>query len=295
MSLDLNHVAHFIAVADAGTFTEAARRLRLPKSTLSRAVSQLEAALGVRLMERTTRQVKLTTIGQQYYDRCKPMVAALTDASCTAVEANETVTGTLRFTAPVEFTQTYLGPLISQFRTLHPQLNIEAHLTPDHVDMIDEGLDLAFRVGDLADSSLIARKVCAPKRGLYASPTYLQKHGTPKSLDELSHHQCLTMTLPHGNQWTFTTPNNIQTVDVSGPISSNNVSFLRDMVIAGQGLALLPAFLCEYGVERGQLVHVLCDYRPRSLDVFALYPSNKYLPARVTRFLDFVLRHIKQD
>lgn len=286
---DLNNIALFVDMAETGSISAAARKRHMPKATLSRRLAQLEAGLGLRLFERTTRTLRLTDVGQTFYARNRPLIRALEEAEAMASQARETVEGVLRIAAPVEFALCFLEPAITQFRALHPGLQFELILTPTWLDLVAEGIDLAFRVGPQPDSSLIARRLPLANHGrtLYASPTYLQKNGTPKTLDDLARHACLTFTEQGPARWTFTTPAGPRVLEVSGPLKANNITFLRDMALAHHGIALLPDFLCGCAHRGGELVKLLCDTPGAPLDIFAVYPSSRYLPAKTTRFLSY--------
>ncbi|WP_263866297.1 LysR family transcriptional regulator [Thalassolituus oleivorans] len=207
---DLNEMAIFVHVVEAGSFTGAAKNLGLPKSTVSRKITQLEERLGVRLIQRTTRSLRLTDTGSAYYNHCARILGEIEEANIAVTQMQSTPTGTLRITAPVLFGSTVLSGLIADFMDDHPQVQIDLVLTDQRLDLVQDGIDVAFRVGQLEDSSLIGRHLGDARAILCASPEYVKKHGAPKHPSELQEHTL--MTASQWSQWQLQGPNDQSTI-----------------------------------------------------------------------------------
>lgn len=278
----------FVRVVDEGSFTKAARSLSMPKSTLSRHVAGLEDRLGVRLLHRTTRSLRPTDVGMAYYERCQRILTDVAEAEAAVASLQSTPRGLLRVTAGVTFGYAFMPNLIHSFMEQHPEVQVEVVLSDRFMDMIEEGFDCALRTGNLRDSSLIARKLGSAQRVVAASPAYLKEHGVPQHPDELRDHQCLRYGLERsGSSWTFTTGN----VPVSGRFVANNADMLRSASIAGLGLSYMPRFMCSCAISEGKLVTVLDDFVPGGGGVFAVYPHNRHLSAKVRAFVDHCVSH----
>ena len=285
--VDLNEVVIFTRVVEAESFTVAARRLEMPKSTVSRKVSQLEDRLGVRLLHRTTRSLRLTDVGAAYYERCARIVAQLEEADFAATEAQASPRGTLRVTAPVEFT--FLGELVAELLHIHVDLRIEVVLTGRRVDLVEEGFDLAIRAGRLVDSTLIARKLGSVQPQVLAAPAYLAGHARPLEPDDLrTNHECILFgEAQRGGMWQLG-----HEVQVKGRLVTNAIGLAREAAVAGLGLALLPDFLCRAQLADGRLEAVLDDHLSPRMHVYALYPTSRHLSPKVRTFLDFAVEHL---
>jgi DNA-binding transcriptional LysR family regulator len=293
--MDLNDIVVFTKVVETKSFTGAADALGLPKSTVSRKLAQLEERLGVRLVQRTTRKLALTEIGEAYYERCSRIVADVAAAEQLVTDMQATPRGRLRVTAPVDFSARFLGEIIAEFLAQHPDINVEIEATNRVVDMIDEGFDLALRFGQMPESTLIARKLCSLHLILVASPAYLAKRGSPKTVEELDDHDHVLFTPASRNQtWTLVEDNGSgdHTYDFGRParLASNNYGPVVDVARHGGGITLISDFMVADDIKSGALVHVLPEWHTRSTDVHAVYPARQNIPPRLTLFLEHLAK-----
>jgi DNA-binding transcriptional LysR family regulator len=283
---DLNAVAAFVKVVDAKTFRAAARALGVPKSTISLKVAQLEDRLGVRLLERTTRTLRLTDAGGAYYRHVAPALEALGDADQVMTDLQAQPSGRLRLTAPVETGYLRLGPIIAEYMRRHPAVQVEVDLTNRRVDLIEEGFDLAIRAGALPDSSLIARRLGGTHYlRLYASPAYLRQYRAPRRPEDLSGHRVLCL-----NQqnviWHFRRKRRVVQVKVNPHAVANSLFVLRDLAAAGLGIARLPELVGKLTSRGGELRTVLDDYCPAEDATSVVYPSARNLSPKVRAFIE---------
>lgn len=289
---DLNEIAIFVKVVDAGSFTGAAKNLGLPKSTVSRKITQLEERLGVRLLQRTTRTLSLTDTGSAYYNQCSRIISDVEEANIAVTEMQSKPKGLLRITAPMLFGTWVLSDLVSNFLKKNPEIQIEIVLTDQSLDLIQEGIDVAFRVGVLADSSLIARPLGEASVVLCASPSYIEQHGSPAHPMELKNHNIINWT--HGDDWDFDTPE-VLSVDVKPRVSVNEAQSLHKMALNGIGIARLPAFICAQDIADKQLIPILCGWASNPRPIHAIYPSNRHLSVKVRSFVDYVVDELRKE
>jgi DNA-binding transcriptional LysR family regulator len=290
--LDLNDVAIFVQVVRCGSFAEAARRLGVPPNTLSRRVQQLEAQLGTRLMQRSTRHLTLTSAGQVFLERCSGAVEGLMDAGEELLAVNQEPSGLVRVAAPADFFDFFAMEWLTEFLTAHPKVRVDFVLSDGRADLIADRIDVALRGGILEDSSLFARKVLdAGNDGLVASPAYVARQGVPDTLQDLADHDCLVFSHPSGKAtWRVTGPDGAQAeVQVAGRFSGNTAQALRKAALAGLGIALLPSTLTQRDLRAGLLVPVLPQYHRQGHGVHMVYPSRRYLPLAVSAFMDLVI------
>jgi DNA-binding transcriptional LysR family regulator len=280
----------FARVAETGSFSAAARALNLSKSLISRQVSALEAELGARLIARTTRSLTLTEAGRSYYDQVARILTQMEEADLSVSQLQATPRGKLRVSAPVSFSMLRLAPALPEFLALYPEIEIDIVLNDRHVDLLADGFDLAIRIGKLADSSLIARKLCEVKRYVCASPDYLARRGTPKVPADLKRHDCLCYSNADSlTEWRFTDQDGRPlTVEVKGRVRANNGDLLRAAALGGLGLLELPDFLVARDIEKGDLVPVLEAYVRQEGALYAVYPHARYLPPKIRVFVDFL-------
>ncbi len=283
---DLNEVVIFTRVVDAQGFTAAAKALGLPKSTVSRKVGQLEKRLGVPLLVRTTRKLHLTDAGSAYYERCARIVAELVAAEREVRELRAMPKGLLRISAPPDFAIRHLGALIDRYQRKYPEVDIALTLTSRLVDLVAEGIDLALRGGILADSALVARKLVEDSLGLFASPSYLKKHGTPRALAELAAHRCLVYGREPRAVWKLKQGQRAVEVRVKGRLCADDMTYLMGATIEGSGITLLPMLICAEEVRRKRLVRVLPDHRLAGGSFYAVYPSARTLSTAARTFVD---------
>lgn len=277
----------FVRVAETGSFSEAARRLNLSKSMISRQVSALEADLGVRLLHRTTRSLSPTEAGRAYLERCQRILADLDEANLLVSHLQAVPRGRLRVSAPLSFGVGHLSSCLPGFLERYPEIELEMGFTDRHVDLVEEGWDVAVRIGRLADSSLIVRRLAPVRRLAAASPAYLARRGTPTRPEELAGHDCLT----HGgrihSEWRFAGDDGkpLQ-VEVRGRFDADNGDVLRDMALAGLGIVLLPSFFLGDDIRAGKLVPLLEKYVPLDSSLNAVYPHGRHLSPKVRAFVD---------
>lgn len=291
--MDLNHLSIFVAVADAGNFTLAGARLGLPKSTISRGISALEATLGVRLLHRTTRQVTLSTAGAAFYARISPMVKSLETSIKAMPELEDQPSGDLRITASVDFGTSILADLVTRFRLRYPAVRVDVRLTNQVLDLVAEGIDLAMRISTgntLKDSNLMARKASRIDLHLFASPLYLARRGTPETVTDLTAHDWVGY---RGVRMQLEGPDGTNAVGVEGRILCDEMSFLHAALRAGAGIGALPTFLAQRDLITGELVRVLPEWRTPSGVLWLVWPGAQNMPRKVTAFRDFVLDALK--
>lgn len=281
----LEHIVAFVRVAELGSYTRAAEALDISRTRVSRQVMALEEALGARLIQRTTRRLHLTEAGERYLVRAQGILQALDEAAAEVGQGTSDVRGRLRVNGPMSFGTRYLAPLVAQFMHSHPALEVRLDLNDRRVDLLEEGYDVAIRIGSLPDSSLVARRLTRCRLLFCASPAYLAAHGEPSSVKALAEHRCLRYR--SGQQsadWKIAT----QSLTVNGPLESNNGDVLTHAAEAGLGIAQQPSFLVTESIANGRLVPILTSEPAVRLDVHALYPARRYLPAKVERFIDLL-------
>ena len=289
--MDLNDILVFTKVVETKSFTGAAEQLGLPKSTVSRKLAQLEERLGVRLVQRTTRKLALTDIGEAYYERAARIVADVAAAEQVVTDMQSTPRGRLRLTAPIDLSAQYLGPIVAEFVAVHPEINVELDASDRIVDLIEEGFDVGIRFGPLPESTLIARKLGTFEAVLCAGPSYLARRAAPTTIDEIEDHDKVLF-LPTTRTQGWTLINGDQTFELGRPVrfSSNNIMAVRDSVVAGAGISVLPEFMVACDIAQGRLVQLLPEWRGRSTEISAVYPARQNLPPRLALFLDHLAR-----
>ena len=286
----LGAIEAFVKVSETQSFSEAARRLRSSKSVVSRHVSTLESELGARLFHRTTRSLTLTEAGRSYLEHASRILADLEDAKRSVSQLQSAPRGQLRVNAPMSFGLLHLTPALPEFLTRYADIEVDLTLNDRFVDLVDEGFDLAVRIGNLEDSSLVARKLAPIRRVVCASPAYLKAHGVPATPDDLKQHECLyysNVALSH--EWRFVRDNGRPwTVEVRGRLSANNGDALKAAVLRGLGLAILPTFIAGDDLRAGALVTVLDKFIAQDMTVNAVYPHSRHLSPKVRAFIDFL-------
>lgn len=295
-AMDLNDVALFVHVVRAGSFAEAGRRLGMPPSTASRRVQSLEAELGIRLMQRTTRRLVLTDAGRNFYAQSSDQIDALMRAAGQVAEGANEVAGRVRVAAPVDFFSWFPADALARFSAANPRVRLEFELNDARVDLLGEGIDVALRGGD-QDPSLVARKLGTSSATLVASTGYLALRGTPAVPSELAKHDCITAPSRGGPRttWRLGGPKRAASpVEVDGPFQANTSSAQLAGALAGLGIALLPAALTAPHVAAGRLREVLPDYASGAIGVHFVYHSRRQLPRAVSAFIDFAAGTIKE-
>lgn len=280
----------FVEVARKGSFSAAARRLQLSPSAVSKLITRMEERLGSRLFNRTTRNLSLTEGGQLYFRRCTAILADIEAAEELLSGYQQAPRGELSVSCSPGFARFQLLPLIPRFLERYPELELNLQATGAKVDLLSNNIDVAIRLGNLKDSSLVARRLGQSHRIICASPDYLAKHGTPKKPDDLVQHNCLTIsTDKEFNRWTLTRGNRQQVVPVSGNLVSNSVDSLYQMALQGLGIINLAEFIVGADLRAGHLVPLLKSYQSDSQLMHAVYPHRRHLPAKVRVFVDFLV------
>jgi DNA-binding transcriptional LysR family regulator len=285
----------FAQVAESGGFSAAARRLNMSTTMVSNYVQALENRLGARLLNRTTRQVNLTEVGRAYYERSRRILTDLEEADSAASLLQSTVRGTLRLYVGVHIVP-FLAPVVVEFLERHPEASIDVNTGERIVDMVEEGFDLAIRSIQPPDASLIVRRLADWHHILCCAPSYLERHGAPKQLEDLVHHNCLRFSLyAFGNEWHFTGPDNAQmSVKISGNLVTNNAGILRATALAGQGIIMAPTFIGGEDLRAGRLVRLLPDHRAVDFAINATYPTRHHLSSKVRAFLELAAEHFNR-
>lgn len=289
---DLSGIAVFAAVVEAGSFTAAADKLNQSKSAVSKQVTRLENRLGAQLLARTTRKLSLTEVGQAFYERCRRIITEAEEAALAVTHLQDVPRGKLRVTAPLSFGIAYLATAIPDFMSLYKELAVEMDFNDRRVDILEEGYDIAIRIGTLEDSSLIAKRITQSRFTVMASPAYLEKNGTPVHPSDLEGHNCLAYSYQESPQsWRFRNPDpprEERVVRVKGNFMANNGNVLAAAGAAGMGVQQSPTFICADYLRTGALVPLLERYEPEPLGIHALYPPNRHLSAKVRVFIDFL-------
>lgn len=287
----LEDLEAFVAVVEAGSFTQAADRLGIAKSAVSRRVSALEARLGVELIRRTTRRLDLTDTGRGFYERSARILADLDEAESAAAQEHGELKGTLRVALPLSFGLRHMTAPIAEFARRHPKVRFELDLNDRRVDLIEEGADLALRIGRLRDSSLIARKLFDARTVVVASPAYLDARGTPATPADLAEHDCLVYSnLPNPRRWVCRDADGLSVeVEVDVVLAASSGDFVTEHAIRGRGIAMQPTFIAGEAVARGDLVPLLTDYQWPVTPAWAVYPPTRHLSYRVREFIDFLV------
>lgn len=288
--VDLNDVALFLKVVETGGFSAAARALGLPKATVSRKVASLEAALGVRLLQRTTRSIGLTDAGRRYHRECNGAVAAVEEATLRLAGMQAAPSGTIRVSAPADAANFYLADTITGFAKAYPGVSLELVLTDERLNLVGQRIDVAFRTGTLEDSSLIARQLGQGQRLICGSPAYLGAAGIPRSPSDLGKHAAIV----HGDSiegatWTLAGPKGKVVVRLKARLAVDSMAFVLKAAVAGLGLALVPEAIAAADLRSGRLKPVLEAWRPPVGGMHLVYPSNRNLSAATRAFIDFVI------
>lgn len=278
----------FQAVAQELSFSRAADKLGLSTQLVSKQVAQLEDRIQTRLLHRTTRRVALTEAGQDYLLRCQRLLKDLDDLDASVMQQADKAEGTLRLNAPMSFGVKHLSPAISRFQAQHPRLQVDLSLTDRRVNLVEEGIDLALRIGKLEDSSLIARYLTPIRLVTCASPTYLAKYGEPRKPEDLSGHRYLHYRFVDIDApWLSAAPNGYALKQQS-PLVADNGDALCEAAIEGTGIVVQPTFIVSHALAKGELVEILREYAPQTLGLYAVYPHRQYLNAKVRLFLQFL-------
>lgn len=284
----------FVRVVQTGSFSAAAREQNTSQASVSKRVAALESQLGVKLLTRTSRELSLTEVGTQYFDKCINILAELDEADANARSEIASPKGALKVAAPIAFARLVLAPIIKEFVEKYPEIKIEMALSDAHVDLIAEGIDIAIRAKKLEDSNLVARHLSDNPMLMIASPDYLKENGTPETPEDLINHDCIVYShLSSINKWGFSKEGKEHSVSVKGSFQSNNGDTNLEVALAGLGIAQFPIWMVSGHLKAGRLVEVLKDYEKTSIPLNVIYPQNRYIPLKVRCFIDFILEKSK--
>ena len=288
----LDEMRTFVRVVEAGSISQAAEQLGVAKSGVSRRLAELEARLGVRLLNRTTRRSSLSDAGRSYYEGAVRLLSDVAELDALVTGSEAALEGRLRLAAPLSFGLAHLSPALEAFARAHPEVLIDIDFSDRQVDLVAQGVDLAIRIAELRDSSLQARRICPIRLMLCASPAYLEMHGTPQSPDDLRRHHMLHYDIGGGGGSPLLRLADGRGGERSLPLNprlvANNGDFLRDMAVAGHGIILTPTFIAWREVAAGALRPVLADNWPEPLNAYAVYPQSRYLPRRARILIEFL-------
>ncbi len=289
-------ISEFVAVAEVGNFTQGAKKLLISTAQVSRQVSELEQRLNTKLFYRTTRKVTLTEEGQLFYQQCRSILEGLESAERSLTNLQSSPQGKIKISAPVTYGERHIIPLINQFLIRYPQVEIQVQLTNQRINLIEEGYDLAIRLGQLDDSSLIAKRISSRDHFVCAAPSYIKQHGQPHNISDLKQHNCL---LGSADFWTFRdaqnnkkTSNN-KNIRVSGSLRCNSGLGLVDAALKGIGIVQLPEYYLTQAIESGELEILLSDFQREQEGIWALYPQNKFLASKVRLLIDFLGENLR--
>ncbi|MBE9125016.1 MULTISPECIES: LysR family transcriptional regulator [unclassified Coleofasciculus] len=285
----------FVKVVQSGSLAKAAEELQLNPSAVSRRISHLEKRLGVRLLNRTTRSLSLTEVGERYLNRCLRILEEIEEAEREAQQHSNELQGTLRISCSTYFAHRFLLAKISRFLKQNAQVSIELMLTDDVVDLVSDRIDVAIRIGELADPSLVAKKLISDRRILCASPQYLDRYGIPQTPDDLVHHRCLSLNAQKTtlNQWRFRDKSGLREIQVRGNFQVNSGQALYEVLLTGLGIGRVTQFLAHRELASGQLVRLLEEYEEdNEVGIYAVFPSRHYLLPKVQCFVEFLQKSL---
>jgi DNA-binding transcriptional LysR family regulator len=289
-------MALFVRIVDAGGISKAADQLNLAKSAVSKRLADLEKRLAMQLLNRTTRKSHLTEAGSRYYQRAKMILEEVDELNESTRGEQVRIDGTLKLAAPLSFGLLHLAPLIDEFTRAHPELDVQVDFSDRQVDLIQEGYELALRIGQLHDSSLQARRITPIKHLLCASAGYINEHGQPASPRELIHHQYLHYGMSNEAKLPLRDANGAwHNTDLIAHIAANNGDFLKAMVLKNRGITVLPTFLIYQELQRGEIVQVMPDFSAAPMQAYAVYPQNRFLSQRCRLFIDFIAERFGEE
>tara|TARA_R110002049_G_scaffold159546_2_gene324518 strand:- start:726 stop:1643 length:918 start_codon:yes stop_codon:yes gene_type:complete len=293
----LDDIAVFVQVVRDGSFTNAAERLELSRSVVSKYVTRLEERLGARLLNRTTRRLSLTEAGQVFYERSRRGLEDIEEAEAEVSRLQEEPRGVLRINSPMSFGILHIAPLLPDFLEQYPEVSVDMNLDDRKVDVIEEGFDVSIRITDLPDSSLVARRLGPCRHTIVAAPSYLKTHGTPQTPDDLRDHNIIAYQYQESaTHWHFLTPDRKQvTVPVGGSIQMNNSLALREALLGGVGIMRTPTFVVGGDIAAGRLIPLLRNFQTLELSIYLVYPQRRHLSPKIRAFVDFVSARITAE
>jgi len=295
--MDVMHsMAVFRRVVEAKSFSAVARETNMSQSTVSKHIASLEERLDTKLLNRSTRSLKLTEAGKEYYHHCIRILNDFQEAEASIGKGKIGPTGTLRLSTSAAFGRTCILPHLKEFLNTYPDINIDLIFDDDYTDLVKEGIDLAIRIGPLEDSSLIARKIGSSPRVVVASPEYLVKHGRPKKPIDLIKHNCLFYSLQKSpDLWYFnSTQQGDESIHVNGRFKASSPDAVCDATLEGLGISILGEWYVRQHIKNGRLKVIMSDYKPTTFEIHAIYPERKFVPQKVKRMIEFLADKIKQ-
>ncbi|MGL1921453.1 MAG: LysR family transcriptional regulator [Hyphomicrobiales bacterium] len=284
-------VSEFVAVTETESFTAAAKQMGISTAQVSRQVSALEEKLKIKLLYRTTRKVSLTESGAIYYEHCRHILDSLSEAEQIVTNLHDTLRGKIRITAPITYGEEIILPIISDFLVKYPEIEIDLDLSNQRLDLLDDGFDLAIRLGMLKDSRFIARKLASRYIKVCASPDYIERYGMPNLPSELANHNCLIGT---ADRWHFQTKGKTTQINVSGSLRCNSGYGLVDAAIKGIGLVQLPHYYVQSSIDSGKLIPMLEKFQEADEGIWAVYPDKRYPPFKIKALINFILERLDQ-
>ncbi len=293
--MDFNEVAIFIRVVQEGSFSQAAKKLGMPNSTVSAKVSSLEKRLGITLIQRTTRKLNITPAGQSYYKRCMIGLEEIKAAESEIASIQGEPQGLLRITAPTELGSSILPGIVSEYTKKYPKARIEVILTDRRVDLLSENVDLAIRAGELKDSSLIAKRVGTIYFAPFATAKYLKQKGTPTHPRELKQHMCLQFTPIGTDEWKMTSSKGSLNVPIPGRVMINDMYALKKMALMDDGITFLPTYFCYAEVKNKQLIRLLPDWRSNLTPIHFVYPAQRFVTPKLSAFISLAADTVKRS
>ena len=293
----LTDIGVFVEVVETGSFTATAEKLGLSRSAVSKYVSRLEERLGAQLLNRTTRRLSLTEAGSLFYERSRHALQEIGDAESEVSRLQGEPRGKLRINAPMSFGVMHVAPAIPEFLALYPELSVDVNFDDRKVDVIEGGFDVSIRISDMADSSLIARRIAPCRHAIVASQAYLERHGTPEHPDQLKDHNIITYQYQDSaHEWQFQKPGEQTfTVPVTGSIQMNNSLGLREALINGAGITRTPTFVVGHDIAEGRLTPILTNYTTLEVSIYLVYARREHLAPKVRAFVDFMKDRISDE
>lgn len=282
-------ISEFVYVAENESFTLASKKMGISTAQVSRQVSALEKRLNIKLFYRTTRKVSLTEEGRIFYQHCRGVLDGLNAAELAVTNLQSKPQGRVKLTAPVTYGEQQILPLVNDFAVQYSELEVTANLSNQQVDLVEEGYDLAIRLGKLADSTLMAKKLGTRTNYVCAAPSYLEKQGIPHSLSELNKHNCLQGSLDY---WYFVDDGKERNIRIRGRLSYNSGYSLTDAALKGLGIVQLPDYYVQQYIESGELITILDNYREPDEGIWAVYPQNRHLSPKIRLLVDYLVKHL---
>lgn len=290
-----NNMHVFCRIVELGTFTAVAKEMNLSSMMISKYVAHLEKSLGVVLLQRTTRTIRVTEAGATYYNRSKQLLEELDELEESTSQLSNSVKGFLRINAPIDFGGNHMVPAIKAYQAIYSDVKVQMSLDNQPINLRKGTFDISILVTDTLDPGVVARKIAETELCMYASPDYMEKHGEPKSIEDLSKHQCLhNCNTPHGDYWIYNVQGKVKKIQYNWFFASNNGRVLCEAAVLGMGLVQTPKFSVIHYLAKNQLVEILPDYRIPSFSIYATYLQRRFYPAKLSTFVDFLAAFFKE-